>query len=255
MPLNFFTATFMDQLIALSVEPGDQDSTTKSIAALKNELADEKLAQEKAQTDTETLSRAVEEIKKTADQLVAHVPSLKTQVKNLNDKVANLNTELRARELSLERTTATKYDFQCQSTRLTKKLEGMYSSSRRLSLISLSYWRCAYLVETKVELQTLKAMVENTVAYFYPDDPASVARAPVLLDGLPTRSREVILANMRKVSSLTLGILKSLYPQADLDTMGEGFAATYTEDEANKLVEDSVVTTSQVMEMLPVDMS
>jgi hypothetical protein len=39
----------------------------KSIITLKNELADEKLAWEKAQTDTETISWAVEELKKMAD--------------------------------------------------------------------------------------------------------------------------------------------------------------------------------------------
>jgi chaperonin cofactor prefoldin len=74
-------------------------------------LAEEKLAREKAQANTNTLSQAVEELKKTADQLTAHVPSLETQVKNLNDKIAELNVELRARELGLERTIA-KDDFQ-----------------------------------------------------------------------------------------------------------------------------------------------
>jgi chaperonin cofactor prefoldin len=73
-------------------------------------LAEEKLAREKAQANTNTLSQAVEELKKTADQLTAHVPSLETQVKNLNDKIAELNVELRARELGLERTIA-KDDF------------------------------------------------------------------------------------------------------------------------------------------------
>jgi hypothetical protein len=33
-------AAFMEQLAALSVEPGDQDSAAKSVATLKNELAD-----------------------------------------------------------------------------------------------------------------------------------------------------------------------------------------------------------------------
>jgi hypothetical protein len=60
---------------------------------------------------------------------------------------------------------------------------------------------------------------------------------------------------MRKVVSLSLGVLKSLYPRADMDVVGEGFAASYTEDEANQLVEDSTVMVSRVMEMLPVDMS
>jgi hypothetical protein len=66
-------------------------------------------------------------------------------------------------------------------------------------------------------------MVENAVAFFYLDDLASAARAPQLMDDLPTRSREVILTNMRQVASLTLGILKSLYSRANLDVAGEGF--------------------------------
>jgi hypothetical protein len=60
---------------------------------------------------------------------------------------------------------------------------------------------------------------------------------------------------MKKAVSLYLGILKSLYPWANLDATREGFATTYTKDEPNKLVEDSATTTSQIMEMLPVDMS
>jgi hypothetical protein len=44
---------------------------------------------------------------------------------------------------------------------------------------------------------------------------------------------------MRQSSSLTLGILKSLYPQANLDAVSEGFAATCSDEEALKLVEDS----------------
>jgi hypothetical protein len=98
-------------------------------------------------------------------------------------------------------------------------------------------------------------MVESVVVYFYLDDPASAARAAMLLERLSTRYQVVILAHMRKVSSLTLRILKSLYPRADLDTAAEGFAATCIKDEANKLVEDSIVTVSRVMEMLPIDMS
>jgi hypothetical protein len=42
--------------------------------------------------------------------------------------------------------------------------------------------------------------------------------------------------------SLTLEILKSLYRRADLDVMGEVFAVTCSNEEALKLVEDSVVT-------------
>jgi hypothetical protein len=62
-----------------------------------------------------------------------------------------------------------------------------------------------------------------------------------MLDSLPTRSQEIILTNMRQSASLTLGILKSLYPRADLDMAGEGFVVTCSDEEALTLVEDSGV--------------
>jgi septal ring factor EnvC (AmiA/AmiB activator) len=136
LTLPFSTASLKEWLAALVVDPDDQDSATKSITTLKNELAKEKLAQEKAQADADTLSRVVEELKKSVDQLAAQVPSLETQVKNLNDKIAELNIELWARELGLERTTVAKDEFQPQNTRLTEKLEGKHSSCR-LSLTSV----------------------------------------------------------------------------------------------------------------------
>jgi hypothetical protein len=76
-----------------------------------------------------------------------------------------------------------------------------------------------------------------------------------MLDSLSTRSWEIILINMKQSVSLTLEILKSLYPRADLDATGEGFVATCSDDEALKLVEDSSVTTERIVDILPVDMS
>jgi hypothetical protein len=76
-----------------------------------------------------------------------------------------------------------------------------------------------------------------------------------MLDSLSTRSHEIILANMRESASLTLGILKSLYPQADLDAAGEGFTVTCSDEEALKLIEDSTVMAGQVVYMLGVHMS
>jgi TolA-binding protein len=63
--------------------------------------------------NTETLSQAIEELKKTTDQLSAYVPSLEAQVKNLNGTIVDLHNELHTRELSLERITTAKDDFQC----------------------------------------------------------------------------------------------------------------------------------------------
>jgi hypothetical protein len=97
--------------------------------------------------------------------------------------------------------------------------------------------------------------VGNPVAFFYPGESSSEARTPQMLDSLPMRSREIVLANMRQLTSLTLRILMSLYPRADLDAAGEGFAVTCSDEEALKLVEDSVVTAGHVVDMLGVDMS
>jgi hypothetical protein len=48
---------------------------------------------------------------------------------------------------------------------------------------------------------------------------------------------------------------ESLYPRADLDVAGEGFVATYNDEEALKLIEDSAMTVGHIVDMLPIDMS
>jgi hypothetical protein len=97
-------------------------------------------------------------------------------------------------------------------------------------------------------------MVENAIAFCYPNDSSTAAWAPQMLDSLLTRSQEIILANMKQSMSLTLRILRSLYPRADLDAAGEGFVVTCIDDEALKLIEDSAVTAGHIVDMLPVDM-
>jgi hypothetical protein len=107
------------------------------------------------------------------------------------------------------------------------------------------------LTESDAELNALKAMVDNAVAFFYTGESSSEARSLQMLDSLSSRSQEIILANMRQFVSLTLGILKSLYPQADLDTAIEGFMVTCSDKEALKLVEDSAIMAEQVVDMSP----
>jgi hypothetical protein len=60
---------------------------------------------------------------------------------------------------------------------------------------------------------------------------------------------------MKQVASLTLRILKSLYPRADLDAAGDGFTMTCTSEEALRLVEDSALTADRIVDMVPIDMS
>jgi hypothetical protein len=98
-------------------------------------------------------------------------------------------------------------------------------------------------------------MVDNIIAYFYPGESSSATHTPQMLDSLPTQSRKIILANMRQSASLTLGILKSLYPRADLGAAGEGFMVTCSNEDARKLVEDSTIAARQIVDMLGVDMS
>jgi hypothetical protein len=88
--------------------------------------------------------------------------------------------------------------------------------------------------------------VDNAIGFFYPGESSSNTCTPQMLDSLSNRSREIILANMWQSVSLTLGIMKSLYPRVDLDATGKGFALTCTDEEALKLVEDSIVTAGQV---------
>jgi hypothetical protein len=56
-------------------------------------------------------------------------------------------------------------------------------------------------------------MVKKEVPFFYPKDPSSDARTPQVLDGLSNRCQDVILANMKQATSLTLRILMSFYPE------------------------------------------
>jgi hypothetical protein len=56
---------------------------------------------------------------------------------------------------------------------------------------------------------------------------------------------------MLKASSLALTILKSLYPRADLEAAGEGFAATSCSDEeAKDLVKNFLGTATKIVEMI-----
>jgi hypothetical protein len=48
------------------------------------------------------------------------------------------------------------------------------------------------VADAKAELQTLKIVAKNVVAYFYPQDTDTTSQAPELLDILSTRTREVI---------------------------------------------------------------
>jgi hypothetical protein len=254
----YFSA-YKEQLMALGIVPGVQDSAARAFADLKAELVREKAAQETAWVEIDTLTRAVKDLKITTDKFAAQIPTLEEKIKHLENKLLDEQKEVRAKEISLERTTAANEDYKKKNSRLTKKLES------KVSLVSLdtSFFPRKILhrltprwpAESEAELSALKVMVDNVIAFFYPGESSSEAHAHQMLDSLPNRSWEFILANMRQSESLALGILKSLYSHADLDTAGEVFALTCSDDEALKLVENSAATAGQVVHMLGVDMS
>jgi uncharacterized coiled-coil protein SlyX len=61
---------------------------------MESELAEEKVVQEKAQTETETLDRVVEDLKKLADRFAAQIPVLEEKVKHLDNQVLDAQTKL-----------------------------------------------------------------------------------------------------------------------------------------------------------------
>jgi chromosome segregation ATPase len=128
----------MEQLLALSVKPGDQDSAAKSLVALKTKLAEEKDAREKVQSENETLAPVVDDLKKSADRFAAQIPDLEEKIKHLNNKVLDELTELHAHELNLEHTTKANSDYKNQTDRLTRNLESKLPFLCRFRLVPYS---------------------------------------------------------------------------------------------------------------------
>ena len=69
---------------------------------------------------------------------------------------------------------------------------------------------------------------------------------------MPDKTRELMKKRMLRASSLTPGILKSLYPRANLDVAGEGFAKDYKSAQASQLVKDSVTAATEIIEMIKI---
>jgi uncharacterized coiled-coil protein SlyX len=101
----------MEQLMPLGVEPGDQNLATKSLAAPKAELVEEKAGREKAQAEVETLAWAVVDLKNSVDKFAAQIPVLEEKVKRLDNKVIDTLNDACAKELSLERVTKANEDY------------------------------------------------------------------------------------------------------------------------------------------------
>jgi hypothetical protein len=115
-------------------------------------------------------------------------------------------SELRAKELSLERTTKTNEDYKSQNAGLTKKLDSkrLIPFATYLVFLPLYIYTHIYILLTLIRItefdveliNTLKVLVKKALS-FYPKDPSSDARTPQLLDGLQNLCQEVIHANMK----------------------------------------------------------
>jgi predicted nucleic acid-binding Zn-ribbon protein len=112
--------------MALGVVPGDLDSAAKAFTDPKTELDKEKAAWEIAQTEVNTLSRAVKDLKISTDKFAAQIPILKEKVKHIENKVVYGLNEVRAQELYLERTTIANDNYKKENAQLTEKLESKF---------------------------------------------------------------------------------------------------------------------------------
>jgi hypothetical protein len=107
----------------LSIVSSDPDLATKAIIDLKIQLDKEKAARIVGWIEINVLTRAVKDLKISANRFVAQIPTLKDKVKHLEDKVVDGLNEIKAQELCLEWTIWANDDYKTHNTQLSKKLE------------------------------------------------------------------------------------------------------------------------------------
>jgi hypothetical protein len=91
-----YFAEYKDQLLALGVILGAPGSKAKAHVDLKVDLDEEKAAWVTAQVEADILSRAVHDLKVSADRFASQIPTLEEKVKHLEDKVVEGLKEVRA---------------------------------------------------------------------------------------------------------------------------------------------------------------
>jgi hypothetical protein len=172
-----YPAEYKKQLMVLGIVPDDPDSLTKAFIDMKTELDKEKTAWIIAQIEIDMLTRVVKDLKISVDMFAARIPTLEDKVKHLENKVVDGLNEVRAWELCLECTTRANDDYKKQNTQLTKKLESKSLGRVRTFYHSWTiFWLTPlWLIESDTELNALKAMVDNAVAFFYPGESSSGA--------------------------------------------------------------------------------
>jgi hypothetical protein len=166
--------------MALDIVHGNPDSAATALADLKIELDQERSAQIIAQIEVDVLTRAVNDLKISTNRFTSQIPTLEDKVKHLENKVVDGLNKVRARELCLKRTTQANDDYKKQNTQLAKKLESKSLITFRTFYHSGTiFWLTPlWLVESDAELNALKVMMDNAVAFFYPGESSFGAWAP-----------------------------------------------------------------------------
>jgi hypothetical protein len=80
--------------MALDIVPGDPNSAANAFIDLKNELVKETAVREVAEIKVKTLTRAIGDLKISANRFVAQIPSLEVKVNHLDNKVIDGLNEL-----------------------------------------------------------------------------------------------------------------------------------------------------------------
>jgi hypothetical protein len=73
--------------MAPGIVPSDPDSAAKAFVDLKTKLYKEKAAQIVGQIEINVLTRAVKELKISADRFAAQIPTLEDKIKHIENKV------------------------------------------------------------------------------------------------------------------------------------------------------------------------
>jgi phage-related tail protein len=125
--------------MALGIIPGNADSATKAFIDLKADLDGEKAAWLVAQIEVDVLTRAIKDVKISADKLATQIPTLEDKVKHLENKVVDGLNVIWAQELFLEHTTLVNDDYQKLISQLSKKLESKSFSRFQNAPLSVNH--------------------------------------------------------------------------------------------------------------------
>jgi hypothetical protein len=231
------------QLHSPKEDSGVQQKAAADIAALKKELADSEVARKEALTDAEVCSKAAQELKDMIDQLLAKTPPLEFQVQTLSSSLEDSAAEIRAKVLSLERTTAAKDDYKKKNSRLRKKLEGKFLLSFQFWPLQLLKWLYALFCSIGGRVEGPQDYGGEYREYLY----ASPRADGRLSDSIPRDNPEEYVEGIESDS----GHPEVAVPRADLVAAGEGFAATCIREEAEALVVSFLDMADKIVEMIP----